>query len=139
MSTLKTGTVQNNTGTGAPLFKNNAGTEIGQLAKVWVNFNGSGTVEIRDDFNVSTLTDNGTGDYTITFDTALANNDYALVTNQRLDTNGGAPNIVHTGNEHDDNTTTSAKIVSGTGNQNAAGNSGTASDCSSVHVVIFGD
>ena len=72
MSTLKTGTVQNNTGTGAPLFKNNAGTEIGQLAKVWVNFNGSGTVEIRDDFNVSTLTDNGTGDYTITFDTALA-------------------------------------------------------------------
>ena len=37
MSTLKTGTIQNNTGTGAPLFKNNAGTEIGQLAKAWVN------------------------------------------------------------------------------------------------------
>ena len=33
MSTLKTGTVQNNTGTGAPLFKNNSGTEIGQLVR----------------------------------------------------------------------------------------------------------
>ena len=138
MSTLKTGTVQNNTGTGAPLFKNNAGTEIGQLAKAWINFNGSGTVETRDDFNIASLTDNGTGDYTITFDTALANNDYALVTNQRLDTSGGAPNIVHTGNEHDDNTTTSAKIVCGTGNQNAAGTSGSTGDVSSIHVVICG-
>ena len=138
MSTLKTGTVQNNTGTGAPLFKNNAGTEIGQLAKAWINFNGSGTVETRDDFNIASLTDNGTGDYTITFDTALANNDYALVTNQRLDTSGGAPNIVHTGNEHDDNTTTSAKIVCGTGNQNAAGSSGSTGDVSSIHVVVFG-
>lgn len=138
MSTLKTGTIENNTGTGAPLFKNNAGTEIGQLVKAWVNFDGSGTVAIRDDFNVASLTDNGTGDYTLTFDTALANNDYALVTNQRLDTSGGAPNILHTGNEHDDNTTTSAKIVCGTGNQNAAGTSGSAGDVSSIHVVICG-
>ena len=138
MSTLKTGTVQNNSGTGAPLFKNNSGTEIGQLVKAWISFNGIGTVETRDDFNVNSLTDNGTGDYTITFDTALANNDYALVTNQRLDTSGGAPNIVHTGNEHDDNTTTSAKIVCGTGNQNAAGTSGSFVDCKSIHVVICG-
>lgn len=138
MSTLKTGTIENNTGTGAPLFKNSSGTEIGQLVKAWVNFDGSGTVAIRDDFNVASLTDNGTGDYTIAFDTALANNDYALVTNQRLDTSGGAPNIVHTGNEHDDNTTTSAKIVCGTGNQNAAGTSGSTGDVSSIHVVICG-
>ena len=138
MSTLKTGTVQNNSGTGAPLFKNNSGTEIGQLVKAWISFNGENTVETRDDFNVNSLTDNGTGDYTITFDTALANNDYALVTNQRLDTSGGAPNIVHTGNEHDDNTTTSAKIVCGTGNQNAAGTSGSSVDCKSIHVVICG-
>ena len=138
MSTLKTGTIENNTGTGAPLFKNSSGTEIGQLVKAWVNFDGSGTVAIRDDFNVASVTDNGTGDYTIAFDTALANNDYALVTNQRLDTSGGAPNIVHTGNEHDDNTTTSAKIVCGTGNQNAAGTSGSTGDVSSIHVVICG-
>ena len=137
MSTVKAANLQN-TGSGAPTFKNSSGTEIGQLVKAWVNFDGTGTVAIRDDFNVSSLTDNGTGDYTITFDTALANNDYALVTNQRLDTSGGAPNIVHTGNEHDDNTTTSAKIVCGTGNQNANGSSGSAGDVSSIHVVVCG-
>ena len=135
MSTIKVTNLQDTSGTNSSTSE-----EIYQgRAKVWISFNGSGTVEIRDDFNVSTLTDNGTGDYTITFTTALANNDYALVTNQRLDTNGGAPNIVHTGNEHDDNTTTSAKIVSGTGNQNAAGTSGSFADCKSVHVVVFGD
>ena len=80
MSTLKTGTVQNNTGTGAPLFKNNAGTEIGQLVKAWVNFNGTGTVAIRDDFNVSSITDNGTGLYTVNFTTDMANSNYAVVT-----------------------------------------------------------
>ena len=138
MSTVKAANLQN-TGSGAPTFKNSSGTEIGQLVKAWVNFDGTGTVAIRGDFNVSSLTDNGTGDYTITFDTALANNDYALVTNQRLDTSGGAPNIVHTGNEHDDNTTTSAKIVCGTGNQNAGGSSGSAGDVSSIHVVVFAD
>ena len=116
-------------------------------AKAWVNFDGTfGTSPftednggIRDSFNVTSVTDNGTGDYTITFDTALPNNDYALVTNQLLDTSGGAPNIVHTGNEHDDNTTTSAKIVCGTGNQNAAGTSGSSGDVPSIHVVVFGD
>lgn len=137
MSTIKAANLQN-TGSGAPTFKNSSGTEIGQLVKAWINFDGSGTVAIRDDFNVSSLTDNGTGDYTITFDTALANNDYALVTNQRLDTSGGAPNIIHTGNEHDDNATTSAKIICGTGNQNVTGTSGSAADVSSIHVVVCG-
>ena len=137
MSTIKVANLQN-TGSGVPTVKNSSGTEVGQFCKAWVNFDGSGTVSIRDDFNVSSLTDNGTGDYTITFDTALANNDYALVTNQRLDTSGGAPNIVHTGNEHDDNTTTAARIICGTGNQNAAGSSGSTGDVSSIHVVVCG-
>ena len=47
------------------------------LGKVWTNFNGSGTVEIRDSFNTSALDDNGTGLYTITFSNAMANDDYA--------------------------------------------------------------
>ena len=106
-------------------------------AKVWVNFNGS-TMGIFDSYNVSSLTDNGTGDYTINFSITMPNNDYVLVTNQRLDTSGGAPNIVHTGNEHDDNTTTSAKIVCGTGNQNGNGASGSVEDVTSIAVAIFG-
>lgn len=43
----------------------------------WVNFNGTGTVAIRDSFNVSSITDNGTGDYTVNFATAMNNSNYA--------------------------------------------------------------
>lgn len=45
-------------------------------AKAWVNFNGTGTVAIRASFNVSSITDNGTGDYTINFTTAFADANY---------------------------------------------------------------
>lgn len=48
------------------------------IAKAWVNFNGTGTVAIRDSFNVSSITDNGTGDYTVNFTTAMPNANYAL-------------------------------------------------------------
>lgn len=54
-----------------------------RTAKAWVNFNGTGTVAIRDDFNVSSITDNGTGDYTVNFSTAMANSNYSFVTNGR--------------------------------------------------------
>ena len=49
-----------------------------RLCKVWVNFNGTGTVAIRDDFNVSSITDSSTGEYLVNFSTALANNDNAM-------------------------------------------------------------
>jgi len=47
------------------------------LAKAWVNFNGTGTIAARDSLNVSGLTDNAAGDYTVTFSSALGNTDYA--------------------------------------------------------------
>ncbi len=48
-----------------------------QLCKAWVNFNGTGTVAIRDSYNVSSITDNGTGDYTINFTNAMSDADYS--------------------------------------------------------------
>ena len=53
-------------------------TEQGQLCKAWVNFNGTSTVAIRASYNVSSITDNGTGDYTVNFTTALADANYAI-------------------------------------------------------------
>ena len=47
------------------------------LAKFWVNFNGTGTIAARDSFNLSGLTDNGTGDYTSTFTSAMGNANHA--------------------------------------------------------------
>jgi hypothetical protein len=59
-----------------------SGTEADNVAsrtaRAWVNFNGSGTVAINSDFNVSSITDNNTGDYTVNFSTALANANYAV-------------------------------------------------------------
>jgi hypothetical protein len=48
-----------------------------QICKAWVNFNGTGTVTIRAALNVSSLTDNGVGDYTVNFTTAIVDANYA--------------------------------------------------------------
>ncbi len=47
--------------------------------RAWVNFNGTGTVAIRDSGNVSSITDNGSGVYTVNFATAFPDTDYACV------------------------------------------------------------
>jgi hypothetical protein len=70
MSTLRVNTIQNQPGTGAP--------SIDGLAKAWVNFNGTGTVAIRASFNVTSITDNGTGDYTVNFTTAMVDANYTV-------------------------------------------------------------
>lgn len=46
--------------------------------RAWVNFNGTGTVAIRSSKNVSSITDNGVGDYTVNFTTALSDANYAV-------------------------------------------------------------
>jgi hypothetical protein len=48
-------------------------------AKAWINFNGDGTVAINASFNVTSITDNGTGNYTVNFTTAFANTNYSFV------------------------------------------------------------
>jgi hypothetical protein len=46
--------------------------------RAWVNFNGTGTVAIRDSGNVSSITDNGTGDYNVNFTTAMPDVNYSI-------------------------------------------------------------
>jgi len=46
-------------------------------AKAWVNFNGTGTIATRDSLNVSSLTDNGTGNYTVSFSNSMNNANYS--------------------------------------------------------------
>ena len=52
-------------------------TEQSRLCAAFVNFNGTGTVAIRASYNVSSITDNGVGDYTVNFTTALADANYS--------------------------------------------------------------
>ena len=88
MSTLRLTTISNQDGSATVPSQ----TVISGSAKAWVNFNGTGTVAIRASFNVSSITDNGTGDYTINFTTAFADANYCVtamgrnVANQEITT-----------------------------------------------------
>ena len=81
MSELRANTVSDAAGTG-PV------TLTGQYAaKAWVNFNGTGTVAIRESANVSSITDNGTGNYTVNFTNTFGDVNYAGVSGlQRVNT-----------------------------------------------------
>jgi len=69
MSTLKADTIQSTGGGAATLTKQHA-------AKAWINLNGTGTIAARDSFNLSSLTDNGTGLYTKSFTSSFGNANY---------------------------------------------------------------
>ncbi len=56
------------------------GINQARIAKAWVNFNGTGTVAIRSSYNVSSITDTGTGDYDLNFGTAMSDTDYSPAT-----------------------------------------------------------
>lgn len=71
------------------------------VCRAWVTFNGtlSGTITPRASFNVTNITKNGTGDYTLNFTTALANANYAFLvtpTSSTAATNGNAVRTVTT-------------------------------------------
>ena len=70
----------------------NFDTAGGNAVKAWVNFNGTGTVAIRAAYNVTSITDVGTGQYTVNFTTAMPDANYAVVAS------GGKINSTNDGN-----------------------------------------
>ena len=67
-------------GSNGIVFPDDTSMQTGQQAvKAWVNFNGVGTVAIRASYNVASITDNGTGNYTVNFTTAMVDANYAAV------------------------------------------------------------
>lgn len=62
----------------ASLMTTPSGTAPNYMCRAWVNFNGTGTVAIRASGNVTSITDNGTGDYTVNFTTAMSDANYAV-------------------------------------------------------------
>lgn len=128
MSTLRVDTIQNAAGTDSPI--NVPGT-----AKAWVNFNGTGTVAIRASYNVSSITDNGTGDYTVNFTSALADANYSMTVSSAC--NG---NLTNTGQNLvasiRDQVTLSCRVFTAScWNTSAAGSAG--HDTTNISVAIF--
>ena len=75
MSTLKVNNIQTASG-----GSNSTPEQIEQgRAKVWIKFIGTGTISISDSFNVSSIADNGTGNYTVNFTNAMSNTNYSAV------------------------------------------------------------
>ena len=68
-----------NTWNGVASLTTASGSAPSYSARAWVNFNGTGTVAIRASGNVSSITDNGTGNYTVNFTTALSDTNYAFL------------------------------------------------------------
>jgi len=66
-------------------FATVSGTAPIYACRAWVNFNGQGTVAIRASGNVSSITDNGTGQYTVNFTTAMPDASYATFANSEFD------------------------------------------------------
>ena len=81
MSTLKVNTLQNT-----------SGVEV-YTCKAWVNFNGQGTVSINASGNVSSVTDNGTGDYTLNFTNSMPDVNYAVMGNDQMPSKANYGNV----------------------------------------------
>ena len=79
MSTLRVENITNGTNS-VDTEKLSKGT-----AAAWVNFDGTGTVAIRDSFNVSSVTDEGTGQYMINFSSELSTSNYVALSNAGYD------------------------------------------------------
>jgi len=96
--------------------------------RAWVNFNGTGTVAIRASGNVSSITDNGTGDYTVNFTTAMPDANYCIqITSRNFTSNTNKsdnPNVV-------DPTTSAIRMyhLEGAGPANT--------DSPSIYVAVF--
>ena len=71
MSTIKADTVQNTSGGPVTLTQQSA-------AKAWAAWDGTGTVSLFDSFSISSLTDNLTGDYSLTLSSAMSDTNYAV-------------------------------------------------------------
>lgn len=101
MSTAKFDTLQNAAGSvSVPV-----NTVVNGSAKAWVNFNGTGTVAIRAAFNVSSITDNGVGDYTVNFTSAMVDANYAIVNTTG---NGSSADATAAGNYYSNTNTATA-------------------------------
>jgi hypothetical protein len=68
---------------------NVTGTAPMYACRAWVNFNGTGTVAIRASGNVSSITDNGVGDYTVNFITAMPDTNYTVTHATRIPASSG--------------------------------------------------
>jgi hypothetical protein len=133
VGTDSTQTLSNKTFSGAQTFgtaslAEPSGSAPLYMCRAWVNFNGTGTVAIRASGNVTSITDNGTGDYTVNFTTAMADANYSVGSCVAVDFSNTGSRVVNLAGATP--TTTACRIsthLPGTGSQ----------DCLYVAIQVF--
>jgi len=102
-------------------------------AKAWVNFNGTGTIAIRESFNTSSLTDNGTGNYASNLTNSMSNANFSVGVSTSFLT--GVTHMVHfVPNGADGNN--SASAISGVTRRTDSNN---LTDLNYIMLQAFGD
>ena len=97
-------------------------------AKAWVNFDGTGTIAVRDSFNVSSLTDEATGNYTVNLTNSFSASDYTINI-----TGDGSTAAIFAAARVDVTTSSAARAVT------AVTTSGSTADSALVSVSCLGD
>ena len=128
MSTLKVTTIQDTSGSNGSTSE-----QIAQgRAKAWVNFDGS-SFGVRDSFNITSVVDDGTGQYTVNIDTDMANVNYCAVVTTGYSTNDIQSSQNSQLFAHSTKTVGSFKIRQGNSENNSN------DDADDVNAVVFGD
>jgi hypothetical protein len=126
------GTTWASTAVSAPAALSTAsGSAPSYSARAWVNFNGTGAVAIRASGNVTSITDNGTGDYTVNFTTAMQDANYSVAAG--IDQSNTITSKVQNGTQMFNFTTGSFTILTGTINEAAT----SLTDFNGVFVHVF--
>jgi hypothetical protein len=103
MSTLVAQTISNGT------VSTSSANVIQGSAKAWVNFTGSNGA-VRSSYNVSSVTRNGLGDYTISYTTALSDSNYSYMGMGRRNASANRPIVLSMNNTFYEPTTTSVRF-----------------------------
>jgi hypothetical protein len=121
-----------------------SGSAPSYSARAWVNFNGSGTVAIRESGNVSSITDNGVGDYTVNFTTAMPDVNYSVASSSisTNDARGGAfvgvkATAVSPTDLDAQQYLLTSSVTIGCARGATASSNGVAEDSDSVSIIIF--
>lgn len=124
------------TNAGVTTFNGSTGAvTYSEACKAWANFNGTGTPAIRASFNVSSIGDNGTGDYTVNFTNALADANYCVVCGNGSDATGSAALVTANPSQSALYTTTAVRVVAGFMGSGATNR--TSTDPAFYNVAVF--
>lgn len=108
---------------------NASGSAPVYACRAWVNFNGSGTPSIRASGNVTSITDNATGDFTVNFTTAMPDANYSAVsTNGTIANSGGTWSVA---------TNSAASPTTSAYRLNVQSSSGTMNDNTIIQMAFF--